>query len=225
MKAFLMRGWLTPVLADQSFDELRIALDRRGPGVKTASFNVGDERLWPAKLRVARRQLLPDVEQAQVACVAVVAHDGVVVAPRGLLDHRAVGEEHQVIPRQLNALAPGVIVVDQSRSEGLLALVHGLDVAHARPFPEAHALLFQIRLHGTDDRVVLVVLGVDEHGQLDHRLAEVHGEAVEVPPALDHGMLGSQGKNVGPVVPEIRLEEPGPEPLGARSVPPKPPPG
>jgi hypothetical protein len=190
VKAFLIRGWLTPVLADQSFTNFESPLIV-AVGVKTASFNVGDERLWPAKLRVARRQLLPDVEQAQVGGVAVVAHDGVVVAPRGLLDHRAVGEEHQVIPRQLNALPPGVIVIDQSGSDGLLAFLLGLDVAHARPLLEAHALLFQIRLHGTDDRVVLIVLGVDEHGQLDHRLAEVHGEAVEVPPALDHGMLGS----------------------------------
>ena len=91
--------------------------------MKSATVDVGDERLGPAELRVPRRQLLPDVKQAQVGCVAVVGRDGVIVAIRGVLDHRTVGEEHQVIPRQLNALVPGGIVVDQRGSEGLFALV------------------------------------------------------------------------------------------------------
>ena len=160
----------------------------------------------PAELGIPRRQLLPDTEHAQVACVAVVGRDGVVVAPCGVRDHRTVGEEHQVIPRQRNALAPGGIVVNQRRREGLLALVLSLDVAHARLHLEAHALLFQPHLHGLDERVVLVVLGVDDHRQLEQRLADVHGEAGQVAPALDQRMLGGQREDVGPVVPEVGRE-------------------
>ena len=191
MQPFLMRG-CDAGLGRHKVGQRRIAGDR-DRGCETRS-----GRCWRGTARAGRtwdprRQLLPDVKHAQVSCVAVVRRDGVILAPRAVRDHRTVGEEHQVIPRQRNALAPRDIIEDQRGSDCLLPLSSvsisrtGVPIWKCTPLPFS-------RLQGLDDRVVLVVLGVDDHRQLEQRLADVHGEAGQVAPALDQGMLGGHAK-------------------------------
>ena len=80
--AILDEGGRDARLGGHIIGERRIAVDRDREGVKSASVDVGDERLGPAELGITRRQLLPDVKQAQVSCVAIVGRDGVIVAIR-----------------------------------------------------------------------------------------------------------------------------------------------
>ena len=119
-----------------------------------------------AEAGVLGGDLAPQIPAAAFLQIKLEGGNGGLAANGGVFDTAAVGDEHQVVLGQVNALF--VAVAQSINAGGLLFAVGAVkgNVGHLDAVMELHAIAFQVLDHGQDHGFILVVAGKAQGGEI-----------------------------------------------------------
>ena len=131
-----------------------------------------------AEAGVLGGDLAPQIPAAAFLQIKLEGGNGGLAANGGVFDTAAVGDEHQVVLGQVNALF--VAVAQSINAGGLLFAVGAVkgNVGHLDAVMELHAIAFQVLDHGQDHGFILVVAGKAQGGEI-RQAADVVDEALK----------------------------------------------
>ena len=164
------------------------------------------ELVGMAKGRVLCGDLAPHIPAAAGLQLGVVGGGLILTAHGGVLHAAAVGDEHQIVLRQVDGA--GLVVLDDIDALGQLVLgvraveLHVGDL-HAVMEPDVVAL--QILHHGQDHGLVLVVLGEAQGGEVG-QAADVVDIALDIQLHLQRAVPVLKGEHGAPVQPEVGVQ-------------------
>ena len=164
------------------------------------------ELVGMAKGRVLCGDLAPHIPAAAGLQLGVVGGGLVLTAHGGVLHAAAVGDEHQIVLRQVDGA--GLVVLDDIDALG--QLVGGIGAVelhvgdlHAVMKPDVVAL--QILHHGQDHGLVLVVLGEAQGGEVG-QAADMVDIALDIQLHLQRAVPVLKGEHGAPVQPEVGFQ-------------------
>ena len=154
---------------------------------------------------VLRGDFLPQIPAVARLDGGVEPRRLVLRADGAALDAAAVGDEEQVVLRQVQHLFLTLVLHGDGAGLFLAVLDLEADVRDLRLVLELHAVLLQVGDHGQDDGLVLVVPGKAQGGEI-RQTADVVDIALEIELHLQCAVPVLEGKHGAPVEPEIRRE-------------------
>ena len=164
------------------------------------------ELVGMAEGRVLGGDLAPHVPAAARLDLGVVGGRGVLAAHGGILHAAAVGDEYQVVLRQVD----GALFAVLDDVDALGQLVGGvgaveLHVGHLHAEVELDAVALQILHHGQYHGLILVVLGEAQGGEVG-QAADVVDIALDIQLHLQGTVPVFKGEHGAPVQPEVAVE-------------------
>ena len=159
-----------------------------------------------AEAGVLGGDLAPQIPAAAFLQIKLEGGNGGLAANGGVFDTAAVGDEHQVVLGQVNALF--VAVAQSINAGGLLFAVGAVkgNVGHLDAVMELHAIAFQVLDHGQDHGFILVVAGKAQGGEI-RQAADVVDVALKVALHLQGAVPVLKGKHGAPVQPEVGVQD------------------
>ena len=159
-----------------------------------------------AEAGVLGGDLAPQIPAAAFFQIKLEGGNGGLAANGGVFDTAAVGDEHQVVLGQVNALF--VAVAQSINAGGLLFAVGAVkgNVCHLDAVMELHAIAFQVLDHGQDHGFILVVAGKAQGGEI-RQAADVVDVALKVALHLQGAVPVLKGEHGAPVQPEVGVQD------------------
>ena len=149
--------------------------------------------------------LAPHIPAAALLDLGVVGGGCVLAAHGGVLYAAAVGDEHQIVLRQVDGLV--LAVPDDVDALGHLPMGGAvkLHVGHLHAEVELDAEALQILHHGQDHGLILVVFGKAQGGEVG-QAADVMDIALDIELHLQSTVPVLEGEHGAPVQPEVAAE-------------------
>ena len=164
------------------------------------------ELVGMTEIGILRGDLAPHIPAAALPQLGVVGGGLVLAAHGGVLHAAAVGDEHQIVLRQVD----GVLLAAAQHVDALGQLAGGVSavkfhVAHLHAVVELHAVALQILHHGQDHGLILVVLGEAQGGEVG-QAADMVDIPLDIELHLQRAVPVLEGEHGAPVQPEVGIE-------------------
>ena len=188
---------------DIRYDALVEGIDRCTHPV--GLFRVIAELVRVAEGRILRRDLTPHIPAASLFDLLVESRRFVLAADRRVFHAAAVGDEDQIVFRQIDVIVPAVHLHVDAYGLFLLLAAFKFHIDHLDAVVELHAEALEILYHRQDHRFILIVLCETQRREI-RQSADMVDITLDVDLHLQRAVPVFECEHCPPVQPEVGVQ-------------------